>query len=202
MRNCKHYLGILLLALLGNSAQADDTVWAQSFALQAEGDFYQAAQVLLQDPANNNDEYAALRIGYLSYLRGNYNDAIRFYEKALTLNPSAIDAQLGITLPLMAQQRWRQVKAHMQQLLKTAPWHYGGHIKLMMAEEALADWSALSRHASQLTIAYPAEATAWVYLARAASWQGDTDKAKQAYREVLKRIPNHIEASAFIAKNS
>ncbi len=200
MQHGKRYIALIIFTLLGSSAHAGPSVWADSHALQQKGEFGRAAEVLQQDPATRRDEYAQLRIAYLNYLGGHHNEAIHFYEQALKRNPDSIDARLGITLPLMVQQRWRQVKAQMKQLLRFAPWHYSAHIKLMIAEEALADWPALARHARSLTKAYPSDASSWVYLARANLWLGKKEQAKKAYREVLKRIPGHVEAAGYLAK--
>ncbi len=201
MQQYKKHIALIIFTLLGNSAYAGQSVWADAYALQKKGEFSRAAERLRQAPAIQKDEYALLRIAYLNYLDGRHNESIRYYEQALKRNPHSLDARLGITLPLIAQQRWRQVKAQMEQLLRSAPWHYGAHIKLMLAEEGLADWPTLARHATSLTKAYPSDASSWVYLARASLWSGDEERAKAAYQEVLKRLPGHIEAMNYMAKS-
>ena len=98
----------------------------------------------------------------------------------------------------MAQQRWRQVKSYSLQVLHLSHWNYTAHVRLMIAEEAMRNWSALDKHAAQLSRAYPSDATVFVYLARANAWQGDVAAAKAAYKKVLVRVPGHIEASDYM----
>ncbi|HHO58917.1 MAG TPA: tetratricopeptide repeat protein [Thiotrichales bacterium] len=201
MHPLKNYLTATLFFLLSFSAQADESVWQKSYALQAKGDYAGAANVL-KAASTAGDEFSVLRLAYLSYLQGNYGDAIDRYQQAIDMNPESIDARLGITLPLMAQKRWKQVKHYCMQVLRQSHWHYTAHVRLMIAEEGLRNWADLASHASQLARVYPSDATALVYLARAHAWQGDTAAALTAYKQVLKRIPAHIEAGRYIAKNN
>ncbi len=178
---------------------AGDSVWKKSQQLEAKSKYQQAASVIESKAASNN-EYAVLRYAYLKYLQGEYNDSIRSYKKAIELNSASIDARLGITLPLMAQQRWRQVKSYMLHVLQLSRWNYTAHVRLMLAEEGMRKWTTLEQHAEQLAKVYPGDATVLVYLARANVWQGDDAAAKAAYAKVLIRLPGHIEANNYINK--
>ena len=46
------------------------------------------------------------------------------------------------------------------------------------------------------------DATALVYLARAEARRGNTAEARRAYAAVLERVPDHIEAGAFLVGSS
>ncbi len=198
MRFYYNFFSILILSTLSTAVVAGNSPWSESLALQAKGEYREAAQLLAIMPDSNNSEFAVLRIAYLNYLNGSYNDSINFYKRALTLNENSITAHLGITLPLMAQQRWRQVKRHANHVLNISPLNYSANIKLMIAEEGLAEWENLLNRATELAHYYPADATVYVYLARANIWLGNNDKAFSAYHEVLKRIPDHIEANLYV----
>ena len=148
-----------------------------------------------------NNEFLFLRLGWLNYLRGSHNDSINNYQKALTLNDKSLDARLGLTLPLLAQQRWREAAKYAQQVLQSAPWNYYAHVRLMVAEEGLRQWQTLAKHADDVQRRYPSDATILVYLARANRWLNNTGDAKAAYREVLERVPGHIEALQYLEEN-
>lgn len=190
----------LILLLAAGSSHAGSSVWEKSYQLAAAGKHEQAAEVI-EPMADAGNEYAILRYAYLMYLQGENADSISYYKKAISLNPDSIDARLGITLPLIAQKRWRQVKFYSQQVLGISRWNYTAHLRLMIAEEGMRKWGTLAEHAAKLAKVYPGDATALVYLARARAWQGDVAAAKAAYRKVLVRLPAHNEARAYLKNN-
>ncbi len=194
-------ISALFVLLISFSAHSNETVWEKSLEFEAQKNYEQAATVLSPLIENNSDEYALLRSAYLSYKQGEFNDSISQYLEAIDLNPQSIDARLGVTLPLIAQKRWRQVQRFTYQVLRQSHWNYTAHIRLLIAEEGMRKWKDLAGHARQVVKVYPADTTARVYLARAYLWQGNTRAAINAYTEVLKRTPAHAEARQFIIDN-
>lgn len=189
------------MTLAGGSAMAQDP-WAESYQLESEGSFDAAAQALAPIiQVDSAHEFAVLRTAWLKYLDGDYNAAIRDYRLALEINDQSFDARLGLILPLLAQQRWREAAASAEEVMKTAPWNYYAHIRLMVAEEGMRQWQTLARHAKDVATRYPGDATVLVYLARAEARQGNTDIARGIYTEVMERVPEHAEAMSFIAAN-
>jgi tetratricopeptide (TPR) repeat protein len=191
---------VLAVLLSGASLAASaNNAWEQSLQAEAKGDYVSAAALiepLLQ--TGDQKEFAALRVGWLNYLQGRYDAATAAYRKALLLNPQSVDARLGLTLPLLAQAHWQEAETVLKQLLTASAWDYTAHVRLMVAEEGQQKWEVLARHASDLNRRYPSDATALVYLARAQAWLGRTEKAKNAYQQVLVRIPAHAEASYYL----
>jgi len=173
--------------------------WSESYQLEAEGKYSAAAAVLdsllAQKPIS---EFGLLRRGWLNYSARNYNDSISDYQHALTLNPNSLDARLGLTLPFMAQGRWREAALHAGKILDIAPWQYYAHIRLMACEEAMMQWDVLEKHAKKVAERYPSDATIQVFLARAHLNSGNRDLALAAYARVTQIVPNHMEATQFI----
>lgn len=191
----------LHLALAYNARAAMPEIWAESYRLETAGQYVAAiktlAPVLAKYPRH---EFAHLRLGWLNYLQGNHNDAIEEYKIAMTINSKSLDARLGATLPLLAQQRWREAAFYARQVIEMEPWNYYAHIRLMICEEAEGQWEALQRHASDVTLRYPSDATVQVYLARAFARLGMQRQAQVVYEQILERIPRHIEATRFLDK--
>jgi tetratricopeptide (TPR) repeat protein len=195
---------ILLIALLLGgvipcAAQSATDPWAESYRLEALTQYDSAAKAL--EPVlkkNPQHEFAILRHGWLNYLRGAHNEAIADYQKALDINPTSLDARLGLMLPLIAQQRWREVASHAEKVLAVAPWNYYAHVRLMISEEGERKWDSLEKHALRVSQHYPSDATVLVYLARAYVWQKKDKEARRAYEQVLERVPNHIEALQYL----
>ncbi len=198
----KTLLSCVVFCFVTNAQSAGVDVWAESYRLESLTRYEQAAEVLLpilnKEPKN---EFVYLRLAWLNYLRGSHNDAIDQYNKALSLNSKSLDARLGLTLPLLAQQRWKEAAKFAQETLDIAPWNYYAHVRLMIAEEGMRQWQILAKHANEVYLHYPSDATILVYLARANRWLNNTGDAKNAYRKVLERVPGHIEALQFLEEH-
>ena len=191
---------IIISFSLSFACYAGDTMWKQSQRLEEKGDYEQAASVI-EHAAKTDNEYAVLRYAYLKYKQGEYNDSIKYYNKAIKLNAKSLDAKLGITLPYIAQGRWRQVKVYTRQVLTKSDWDYTAHERLMMAEDGDKKWHSLGRHSGKLTTIYPTDATTLAYHARAKARLGNTPVASAAYKKVLMREPDHAEANEYLENN-
>jgi len=200
----KRWVAMLALVCAGwpglASAQ-NDTIFASSYKLEAEKKYDAAAQAITA-LADGGNEFARLRLGWLTYLAGKYNDSISHYNRLLQVNANSIDARLGVTLPLLAQQRWQDAAAQARHVLQLSPWDYTAHVRLMICEEALKQWQVLEQHAASVAAAYPSDATSLIYLARARAWQRNVAGAKQAYSKVLERYPQNEEARAYLKSSS
>ncbi len=194
-------LAICLLLGLSGAGRAD--VWSESVELEINGQYNNAAKLmdplLDQQPSN---EFARLRRGWLNYLAGNYNSSQTDYKLALHANPLSLDAQIGMTLPLLAQQRWKEAAVFSRQALQVSPWNYYAHLRLILAEEGQQQWQILLDHTRQLHQRYPADATVLVYHARAQLWLGQKNEARNTYQQVLQRAPGNLEAQAYLQGDS
>lgn len=187
--------GLLLLTLPGI---ANANRWAESYKSEAMGEYAIAAEAIEPIIENQNNEFAVLRHGWLNYLQGKYNESIQDYKKALSINKKSLDAMLGVTLPLLAQKRWREAANYSTRVISIAPWNYYAHVRLMICEEGQNQWKTLELHAESVTQRYPTDATILVYLARAKARLGKTGEARRAYQKVLERIPSHLEATQYL----
>ena len=197
----KAWMAVLFLMVAASSVWADESSWQKSYRLEAAGKYAEASAALDSTNGRVDADFILMRRGWLSYLQGRYNEAVNFYGQAISRNPKSLEARNGITLPLLAQQRWREAASHARQVIGESAWDYIAHQRLMVAEEGERNWKTLAGHAAQVAERYPTDATALVYLARAHAWMGNTKAAKEAYGRVLSRVPGHIEATSYITGN-
>ena len=175
--------------------------WAESYRLEALSQFENAAKTMDQIIKNNpKNDFAITRRGWLYYLQGSHNQSIKDYQQALVINPDSMDARLGLLLPLIAQQRWREVASNANKVLQISPWNYYAHVRLMISEEGERKWDTLAKHAEKVSKRFPSDATIFVYMARAYDWMEKNKEARWAYERVLERIPGHIEAMQYLNK--
>lgn len=192
---------VTALLVAASPAHSQASVWQNSYQLEAAGKYSEAMAVLDAVAANSRAaELKLIRRGWLFYLLGSHNDAIREYRLALERNSQSMDARLGVTLPLMAQKRWKEAEQSARYALELAPNHYTALLRLTMAQEGQRDWAGMAKSAQSLAALYPTDATACVYLARSQAWLNHRDEALAAYEAVLVRYPGHLEAKAYIDK--
>lgn len=183
-------------------AATDTNLWKKSYSLEQEKKYLDAAKTL--EPLLNSSpktEFLLLRLGWLYYLQTQYNTSISYYKEALGLNADSIDARLGLTLPLLAQQRWKEAAVYAKEVIKISDWDYNANIRLMTCESALLEWEVLERHANAMSKRYPSDATVFIFLARSQAWQGKKTQALSNYKLVLERAPDNQEALEYIKKN-
>jgi len=194
-------LALVLSGLPVVASAQSEQAFVASYKLESEKQYDAAAKeiAVLADAGN---EFAQLRLGWLAYLAGRHNEAITQYNRVLKVNSDSIDGRLGVTLPLLAQLRWQDAAAQAKHVLQLSPWDYTAHVRLMMAEEGMKQWTVLEAHARDVAKAYGSDATALLYLARARAWQRNMAGARQAYLKVLERFPSNEEARNFVKGNS
>ncbi|WP_455200299.1 tetratricopeptide repeat protein [Kaarinaea lacus] len=188
---------ILFLGLLFQVGDllADSDPWKESYRLESVYQYDAALNAL--NGVSSDNELVLLRRGWLYYLKGSNSKSIDNYQKAIKKNSKSLDARLGIMLPLMAQQRWREAASNANKVLEVAPWNYHAHVRLMATEEALKQWSQLEKHARAVNERYPSDADPLVFLARAYRKQGNDKAAAQAYEKVLELVPDHFESKQY-----
>ncbi len=194
----KYFKLLLLLGLLTQAgfAYGDVNPWKESYRLEAVYQYDAALNVL--NVVSSDNELVLLRRGWLNYLKGSHSKAIDHYKKALKKNKQSLDARLGIVLPLLAQQRWREAALNANKVLEVAPWNYYAHIRLMAAEQALKKWSQLEKHARSAHQHFPNDATFIVYLARANHKLGNKKTAQVWYEKLLELAPDNFEATQYL----
>jgi tetratricopeptide (TPR) repeat protein len=102
----------LLFAPMGAHAQSDAERWARSYAAEAGGDYAAALSEHLQISGPTRRGYLFhLRHGWLLYATERFEEALAPYRRAAESQPNAVEARLGLMLPLMALRRWREVVA-------------------------------------------------------------------------------------------
>lgn len=62
-----------------------------------------------------------LRLGWLTYSSGLFNDSQSYYNKAVLLKPFAIEPRFGIVLPQAAMGNWNSVIAQYVKILEISP---------------------------------------------------------------------------------
>ncbi|WP_218939689.1 tetratricopeptide repeat protein [Lutibacter citreus] len=109
----KYIFGMLLLVISQFIYAQEDfssiqEAFNKSYTLEANGDFKEAANEIKQIYIEDSYE-ANLRLGWLNYMAGNFNESIAFYNKSIDLMPYADEPKFGYIFPLSAIGNWDEV---------------------------------------------------------------------------------------------
>ncbi len=108
--------------------------YQKSYFYEKIGDYKDAIRVLMPIFKAYPYGYTVnLRLGWLYYLWGKYENSIFHYRRAVSIAPYSAEAKLGLSLPLMAQNRWKDVEMLMYQIISVDYYNYYANLRLAKA---------------------------------------------------------------------
>jgi tetratricopeptide (TPR) repeat protein len=94
--------------------------FSESYAKEKEGKYAEAVTALKAYYDANSYEIN-LRLGWLSYLQGQFSESLGYYNKAAELMPYAIEPRFGVVLPASALGNWDVVETQYNKILSIDP---------------------------------------------------------------------------------
>ena len=113
----------LLIAFSGRAQFSQETLeeaFSKSYVLEKNGDFTASMDALKKVYIDSSYEIN-LRLGWLNYNAGLFDESIIFYSKALNLKPYSEEAKFGLILPKAALGKWDEVIDLYNNILKINP---------------------------------------------------------------------------------
>lgn len=185
----------------GAGGRSIPELFESSFALEATGQYARALEAVEAILRQRPDDYVAnLRAGWLSYLLGAHDKAVRFYEKASDVEPKAIEPRLGLMLPLMAARQWARAAEVARRILEVDPRNYLARSRLAWVAYSQGRYGQAERTYAEVLRDYPGDVDmmlglAWTYLK-----QGRKDDARRTFERVLRIRRNNESARAGLAE--
>ncbi len=135
-----------------------------------------------------------LRLGWLYYLSKNYTSSMKYYDKAITLKPYAIEAKFGLIKPLAALESWDKVIKQYEAILSIDPQNTTANYYLGYAFYTRKQYDAAIKNFEKVVNLYPFDydnslMLAWSYLRL-----GKHNEAKLLFNKVLLMSPNDASA--------
>jgi len=141
-----------------------------------------------------------LRMGWLFYLNGNYNNAVAHYEVANTAAPLAMEPKLGRLLPLLAQGRWAEAETVAYQIVSVDHYNYYGNLRLIIALREQKKLGPAYQIALKMVGVYPTDMYYLVELALVNDARGDTAEARRLFGEILILYPQNETALKYLGR--
>jgi len=141
-----------------------------------------------------------LRMGWLFYLNGNYNNAVAHYEVARSAAPFALEPKLGQLLPLLAQGRWSDAESVAYQVVSVDHYNYYGNMRLVLALRMQQKFEPAYQIALKMAGAYPTDLTYLMELALLNDARGNEEEALRLFTDLQILDPENEAARSYFRR--
>ena len=126
----------------------------QSYELEYSGE-YSKAIGLLKEVYNEDSYEINLRLGWLTYLSGNFTEAIPYYQKSIELKPLSVEARLGLVYPASAMGNWTHVENMYREILEIDPENSVVNYRMGLIYYGREDYNIAAKYFEKVINLYP-----------------------------------------------
>ena len=193
----KHAITLtVLLTLFGFQNQAQTNIikaFEDSYKLEAKGEISQATDKLKE--VYNEDSYEInLRLGWLNYQNGQFNESMANYQRALTLMPYSEEAIYGLILPTVALGKWESVINMYDKILENSPNNTKANYRLGLIYYGRKDYQKAFNYLKKVVDLYPFDYDGVIIFAWTNFQLGKLREAKVLFNKSLMLMPNDASA--------
>lgn len=197
-------LTTLLIALNAQAQLTDQDVrnaYYSSYRYEKSQNYADAIKALTPVVEAYPDGYTAnLRMGWLHYLQGGFATARRHYEKAIKVAPYSIEAKLGVTLPLLAQEKYEEVETYCKMVIRMDANNYIANLRLTASLRLQKKYDAAEVVATRLLAYFPTDVAFLNEFGLLKVAKGDKARAVRVFNDVVILDPENIIAKAQLAQ--
>ncbi len=149
-------IGLIILSpvLFAQDFNGLQEVFEETYDLEYSGE-YSKAIGLLKEVYNEESYEINLRLGWLTYLSGNFTEAIPYYQKSIQLKPLSIEARLGLVYPASSLGNWTQVETMYKEILKIDPQNSLVNYRMGLINYGREDYNAAAQYFQKVINLYP-----------------------------------------------
>ncbi len=190
---------IIVVMLFAQRGMAQDNAatlqeaFSSSYTLEKSGDYTKAIEALRKVYDEKSYELN-LRLGWLTYMSGNFTESSAYYQKAIALMPYGIEARFGIVYPASALGNWDQVAAQYLEILKTDPQNTSANYKLGYIYYGKAEYSKALPYFEKNVNLYPFDYDSLLMFAWTNYRLGKLREAKILFNKALLNHPKDASA--------
>ena len=130
-----------------------------------------------------------LRLGWLYYLAGNYANARSYYQAAMKIAPASLEAKLGYTLPLLAQERYDEAEAIAKEIIRIDVSNYYANLRLAFALRMQKKYEAAEEVLNRVLPLYPTDVKFLSELGLVKTAENQPEAARRIFSDVLTLDP-------------
>jgi tetratricopeptide (TPR) repeat protein len=189
-------MSVLIVLYFGAFSQTNDKMTAafqSSYDLEKQGEYKKAAEVLKEVYSDNSYEIN-LRIGWLMYNAGLFDESAAHYQKALNLKPLSEEAKFGLVYPKAAQGKWTEVINLYQKILENHPQNTVANFRLGLIYYGQKNYQKADEYFNKVLNLYPFDYDSLLMSAWANYFLGKKNEANILFGKALLYAPKSESA--------
>lgn len=169
--------------------------WSASVKAETNKNYDEALTEAAAYKSEGGDEFmAALRLGWLNYLNGDFANAEKNYGRASRMRPGSVNALLGLLNTAQAQKDPKKTAMSADVLLREDPSNYKARMVLAGIYFAEKDYRKAANEYRQVLNHYPDDQDAMSGTAWSAYYTGEKREAQDLFRCLLSVNPEYPSA--------
>jgi tetratricopeptide (TPR) repeat protein len=174
--------------------EALEAAFAKSYQNEKSGDFKAAADDIKKVLDDSSYEMN-LRLGWLNYNAGLFDESIIFYSNSQKLKPYSEEARFGLILPLAALGRWNEVIELYNKILEINPNNTVALYRLGLVYYGRKDYAKANPLFKKVVDLYPFGYDGLLMLGWTSYFLGNYSQAKVLFNKVKLYNPNDASAN-------
>lgn len=191
-----------LLMIQNLTAQSHDEIkeaFKQSYENEISAEYEKGIEALRKIYDENAYEIN-IRLGWLSYLSGNFQESMAYYNRAVSIMPYAIEPRFGIAYPASAMGNWDFVLKQYDKILEVNPNNSLALFRCGMIYYGRKDYQKAKDYFQKVINLYPFDydglsMMGWTYL-----FLGNKHESGIMFQKALYANPNGASASEGLTK--
>ncbi len=179
--------------LYGQNNKALQDAFTNSYVHEAQKNYAQAINDI-QVAYGEGSYEMNLRLGWLHYMNGNFDESVKFYRKAVTLMPAATEPLWGIINPLSKQEKWNEVEKTYLGILKLDEKNTSANYRLGLIYYYRKDYVNAKKYFDVSLNLYPFDYDSMLMSAWTNFFLGKMSEARVLFNKVLLYKPNDSSA--------
>ena len=135
-----------------------------------------------------------VRLGWLYYQAGKFEESVSYYNKAIVLMPYAVEPHWGIALPLDALKRTDDLIPHYKKILEINPDNSVALYRMGMIHYYKKEYTVAEKYFDKVINLYPFDYDGLVMAAWTKLQLKNTREAKILFNKALMRMPSGASA--------
>ena len=174
----------LTTCLIAQNTNKEIEAVAKSYEEEQYGEYEKAVATILTvyDPQSY---VLNLRLGWLTYLDGDYTKSMNYYKKAIEIAPNSIEARLGYVYPAAELENWEDVIAKYKEILKLDPANSLANYRLGLIYYNRKEFNQAHDYTRKVVALYPFDYDSVILLAWIKLSIGEVSEAKALFHRAL-----------------
>lgn len=166
------------------TAQNDITkAFSESYTSETNKEYQKAITSLT--PFDNNTYEVNLRLGWLYYLKGEFNKSKIYYNKAIANHKNSLEARFGLVYPIAAMKNWDEVMSIYNDILKIDKNNTKALYRLAYINFTRKNWDTSENQLQKILELYPFDYDANLLLGSVLIKNGKIAEAKKVLQKAL-----------------